>query len=127
MKINYFLFWLPMILLAFANAALRQMVFLRFLNEHQAQQLSTLTLTVLCAVYVVLIFPRLHVQSPPQALWIGLLWMTLTTLFEFGLGRFSGKSWPELFANYHVLKGQLWPLFLICLGFMPWMVYLLRR
>jgi hypothetical protein len=127
MKISYFLFWLPMIMLAFANAALRQMVFLRFMSEHQAQQLSTLTLTLLCAVYVAFIFPKLQIQSAPQALGLGLLWMLLTTLFEFGLGRFSGKTWAELFANYNLLNGQLWPLFLLCLGLMPWAFFIMRR
>jgi hypothetical protein len=54
--------------------------------------------------------------------------VVLTTLFEFGLGRFSGKTWTELLANYYLLNGQLWPLFLLCLGLMPWLFYwLLHR
>lgn len=127
MKISYLLYWLPMILLAFANAALRQMVFLKLLGEHHAQQLSTLTLIVLCAVYVAFIFPKLNIISPSQAMYIGIVWMLLTVLFEFGLGRFSGKTWTELFANYNIMNGQLWPLFLVCLALLPLVFYLLRK
>ena len=46
-----------MIAIAFANATLRQLVFIKHFKELQAHQLSTCTLIILCSIYVWFIFP----------------------------------------------------------------------
>ena len=86
MHIKYFLFWLPMIILAFANAGLREMILIKHFSESGAQQLSTLSLIILCAIYTWFILPALNIGSVGQAFLIGLIWVVLTIAFEFTLG-----------------------------------------
>lgn len=72
MSIKHFLLWLPMIALAFANATLRELVLIKHFSEFRAHQVSTLTLIILCSVYIGLIFPVMNIQNSRQALFIGL-------------------------------------------------------
>lgn len=127
MNTKLIIFWLPMILIAFANATLRELIFSKLYNEFRAHQLSTLTLIVLCAVYTWFIFPQLNIQQPRQAILVGGLWVVLTVIFEFTLGRITNKSWEYLFENYNLLAGRIWLIFLLCLFLMPYLVYLIRN
>lgn len=125
--VRYFLFWLPMILLAFANATLRELLLNNFFPLLLSQQINTFTLAVLCSLYSWLIYPFLAIHTGKQALCIGLLWTMLTVAFEFGLGLSVGRSWHSLVQQYHFASGQLWPLFLVVLFFAPYIVYRLRN
>lgn len=121
--IRYFLLWLPMIVLAFANATLRELVFVKHFKELRAHQLSTLTLILLCAVYTGALFSLLHIKNTSQALLAGAIWVVLTVLFEFSLGRFVNRTWASLLQDYNIAAGRIWLLFLICLFLMPWLFY----
>lgn len=127
MDIKHFLLWLPMILLAFANATIRELVFIKYFSEFRAHQLSTLTLIVLCSIYVWFIFPWLGVQNSKQALLIGFVWVLLTVAFEFSLGRLTNKSWDYLFRDYNFIVGRIWLVFLICLFVLPYLFYFIRN
>lgn len=127
MTIRYFLLWLPMILLAFANAALREIVLIKHFTEFRAHQLSTITLLVLCSIYCLAVYRALRVASAGQALFAGGLWTLLTILFEFCLGRITGKSWTYLLRDYDLLAGRVWLLFLLCLLFLPFLIYSMKK
>jgi hypothetical protein len=127
MSINYLLLWLPMILIAFANAILRELVFIKHYNESRAHQLSTIVLIILCSVYVWFVFPLLKIQSSKQAFVLGFVWVLLTVAFEFSLGRLTNKSWEFLFQNYNLFAGRIWLLFLICLFILPYFFYVIRN
>lgn len=116
-----------MVLIAFANAAVRELLLAKHYNEFRAHQLSTITLIILCAIYVWFIIPLLHVQNAKQALLIGFIWMVLTVLFEFTLGRLTNKSWDYLLQDYNVLAGRLWLLFLLSLLLLPYLFYALKN
>ena len=115
-----------MIVIAFANATLRELVFIKQYTEFRAHQLSTITLIILCAIYVWFVFPQLKIQNTRQALLVGLAWMLLTVVFEFSLGRLTNKSWAYLFRDYNLLAGRIWLVFLVCLLFLPYVFYVLR-
>lgn len=127
MTVKYFLFWLPMIVIAFANATLRELVFIKHYSEYRAHQLSTITLIVFCSVYVWFVFPLLNIQNSKQAFLIGLVWVVLTIAFEFSLGRLTNKSWEYLFRDYNLFAGRIWLLFLFCLFMLPYLFYVLRN
>ena len=127
MVIKYFLFWLPMIVIAFANATLRELVLMKQFNEFRLHQLSTITLIVLCFIYAWFVFPFLQIQNVKQAFLTGIIWLLLTVAFEFFLGRLSGKSWEYLLRDYDVAGGRIWPLFLFFLLMMPYITYILRK
>lgn len=71
METKYFLLWLPMVLLAFGNAAIREIVLTKYFSELRAHQYSTLLLCFLCAVYIWIVYPFLHIQNTNEALIIG--------------------------------------------------------
>jgi hypothetical protein len=121
------LLWLPMIVIAFVNAALRELVFIKQYSELRAHQLSTLTLIVFCSVYTWFIFPQLNIQHSQQALLAGFVWVVLTVLFEFSLGRLTNKSWEYLLENYNIAAGRIWSIFLLCLLLMPYVLYSIRN
>src|SRR5690606_5673360 len=116
-----------MIVLAFANATLREMFLIKHFNELRANQLSTISLIIFCAIYIWFILPFLNIQNFIQAFLIGLIWVILTIAFEFALGRVTNKSWEFLLKEYNILEGRIWPLFLLCLFFLPYIVYLIRK
>lgn len=127
MHSKHFLYWLPMIIIAFANGTFRQFVLLKYMDSLKAHQLSTVILIVLCSVYTLLVFPQLSLTHGKQAFVLGLLWMVLTVLFEFTLGRLSNKPWSELLQDYNLLKGHIWPVFLCCLLLLPYTIYCLKK
>ena len=120
MNVRHFLFWLPMILLAFVNASLREIVLRKYFSEITTQQISTITLLLFCFAYTWFAFPKLHILSSRQALLAGISWVALTVIFEFSLGLLLKHPLEELLANYNIVKGKLWPVFLVGLSLMPY-------
>ena len=127
MIVRYFLLWLPMIALAFANAALRELVLARRFPNLRAHQLSTITLMIFCAIYIILIFPVLRLENVKQALLAGFMWTVLTVLFEFSLGRLLKRSWTELLQQYNLTSGHIWPVFLLFLLLLPFLLYSIKQ
>ena len=58
--------------------------------------------------------------SARDLLKVGLLWVVLTLLFEFGMGWVSGASWEAMIADYGLGRGRLWPLVLLAILVAPW-------
>jgi hypothetical protein len=53
-----------------------------------------------------------------------LMWMTLTILFEFGVGHYVvGDSWSEFLEAYHSLERRVWRLFIVWVGLAPYVFY----
>ena len=124
--INYLLLWLPMIAIAFANAALREILLRKYLAEQAAHQVSTITLILFVSVYAWFVFPFLRIINDRQAVIVGLVWMVLTMAFEFTLGRILKQSWNSLFQQYNIFAGRIWLLFILYLLWLPYLVYAVR-
>ncbi len=127
MNSKHFLLWLPLIVIAFINGTIRQLIIAKYFNELRAHQLSTITLIILSSIFVFLIFPFLNIKNTKQAFLIGLLWVFLTVIFEFTLGITTKKSWAILFQDYNIITGHFWPIFLLCLFLLPFLCYILKR
>lgn len=123
MSVKFIIYWFPMIALAFANATLREIVFMKHFNELKAHQLSTVTLMVLCLVYVMLVYNRLDLTSTRQAIRLGLVWVVFTVIFEFSLGVILHHSWQRMFEQYKISTGHIWLVFLIWLCLLPVLFY----
>jgi len=60
--------------------------------------------------------------SSRQRIRIAWLWLLLTLAFEFTFGHYvDRKTWSELFANYNLLEGRLWPVVLASLFCAPFL------
>jgi hypothetical protein len=67
-------------------------------------------------------------RSLGQAVVVGLIWLVLTVLFEFAMGRYvSRQSWEQLLQAYNLFAGSLWPLLLVTVAVLPALVFWLRR
>lgn len=117
------LFWFVLLVTAVINAAIREKLLKPWLEPsigRWAHQLSVPT-GFLLMLLVTMLF--LKIQKAPYALgdlWIvGIIWSGMTVIFEFGFGKARGMSWNELFAMYHIWKGELWLLLVLSLIAMP--------
>lgn len=125
---RYLLAWFPMILIAVANGALREAWLVPRFGEHAARQLSTLLLTALFAVYIGIVTRIWRIISRGQAIAVGALWLGLTLVFEFALGRVvSGLSWREMIAEYDLAAGRLWALVPLWVAVAPYFFFRLWR
>lgn len=84
--IKYFLLWLPMILIAVLNGTARDLGYKKYLGELLARQLSTIVLIIVFGIYIGLVLQKYPPANLGQSVKIGILWLVLTLLFEFGLG-----------------------------------------
>ncbi len=78
--------WIPMLVIAVANGALRQATFGKVMPELRAHQLSTLIGSVLIGLFIWLVVRTWPASSSRQAVLIGLVWLLLTVAFEFFMG-----------------------------------------
>lgn len=122
----YLAAWLPMLIIAIINGSIRDFVYKKPLGALRAQQVSTISLLLLFALYMYVLIQKYPFRSGKEALITGFAWMLMTLAFEFGFGRWRGKSWAELLEDYQVFQGRLWiliPIFL-CIG--PYLFYRLK-
>jgi len=122
--VRYILAWFPMLVIAVLNGAARDFFYKAKLGELRAHQVSTLTAMILFTVYVYLVDLLWPFLSGSQAIVVGIIWVLMTIVFEFGFGHYVAKhSWEKLLTDYNILKGRVWGLFLVYLLFLPLMVY----
>lgn len=106
------LLWALFIPFAIVNAGVREIIVAPRLGDHAGHVISTVIFVVvlLFAIYAFLRF--VGVSSSPADLWLlGILWLVLTVLFEFGFGHYvMGNSWEALLHDYNLLAGRVWVL-----------------
>jgi hypothetical protein len=117
-----------MVLIAFGNAALRELWLRNHFGDLQAHQISTVLLVLLLALYIGIVVSIWPPASPGHAFAIGILWLGLTLAFELLLGRYvSGLSWSTLLQEYDLRAGRLWVFVPIWVVVAPYVFYRLRR
>jgi hypothetical protein len=122
--LHYLLAWIPMLVIAIANGALRQGVFAKIMPELRAHQLSTLIGAVLIGAFIRLVVHVWPPASGQQAIIIGLVWLSLTVAFEFVMGlALLKRPLAQVLADYNLLAGRVWMLFLVWLTLAPWLFF----
>jgi hypothetical protein len=116
--------WLLFIPIAVLNGVVREAVYKSFTGELAAHQISTV---IAALAFFILAYIRLrnHLQgvNGKSLLLIGSMWLIMTVLFEFALGRFvTGASWDKILYDYNILEGRIWVLLLITLLITPFIV-----
>lgn len=119
--LNVSFIWLGFFALAFLNSAIREVGLKKIIVEPWAHHLSALTAILLFAVYLFFVWNKAEIGSSKQAVIVGFYWLILTVLAEtFIVGRVLGKqSWEQIFQNYNLLAGNLWPLVLLWVAISP--------
>jgi hypothetical protein len=102
------LVWLGLFVLAFANGFFRELVLVRLMSPAAAAAFSALLLgllIILAAWLLVRWTPRRY--SLKAWFGIGLLWVGLTAVLEFGVFYFLlGTPWQDLLADYDPRYGH---------------------
>lgn len=125
---TYLVAWLGGPVIGIVNGAARELLLKGTVSESAARQISTGTAIALFAGYLWILEGRWPIPTNRDALEIGAVWVALTVVFEFSFGHYlDGKSWTELFGDYNVATGHLWPLVPISLGVGPLVIRGLRR
>ena len=124
MVTKYLLVWFLLAIVAIANGVLRQSTYGKAVPELAAHQISTVT-AILASGAVVWVVNRFWpIQSVSQAWTIGACWLVMTIIFEFGFGHYVARhSWTRLFADYNLLEGRVWSLFLVWIAVLPYVVF----
>lgn len=126
--LNWALAWLPMVAIAIANGAARDLGYGPAVGELTAQQLSTVSALLLFGLYIWFAIRRLRPASLHSALAGGVWWFVLTVAFECLFGHYvAGDSWAQLAENYDLAAGRLWPLILVWVAVAPALFYRLQR
>lgn len=128
MYTRYLLCWFLLAVVAVMNGVIRESTYGRRVSDLVAHQVSTLSAIVFTGIVVWLIHRAWPLGSAHQAWTIGLLWLVMTILFEFGFGHFvAGHSFSRLFADYNILQGRVWALFLVWIAIMPYLFFKLSH
>jgi hypothetical protein len=122
---KYVLAWIPMVFIAIANGALREVWYRKHFSELRAHQLSTVSGILLLGIYMWVIIRVWQPMSDGHALSIGLMWLTLTIAFEFLFGYYvRGLPLNSLFHDYNLLAGRVWILVLVWVTLAPYLFFL---
>jgi hypothetical protein len=110
----HILWWFAFPFVGIFNGTLRELTYKKFVGDLPAHQISTATGIILFGIVFYFIFNKWKIESLKNAIWIGVIWLVLTILFEFGFGHYvMGNSWEKLFHDYNLTEGRVWSLFLI--------------
>jgi uncharacterized membrane protein (DUF485 family) len=114
--------WSVILVLAVANGALRESVLLPLWGLPAAQIASGAILSGCILAVAFVGTPWYGGLSQTQSWIIGVAWLLLTLLFEFGFGRFvQQSSFAELLEAYTFSGGNIWPIVLVVTFAAPWL------
>jgi len=126
---THILFWFVFPFVAILNGALREVIYKKFVGDILAHQISTVTGIIFFGIIFYFIFKKWKIESVKHAILVGLIWLGLTILFEFGFGHYiMGNPWEKLLHDYNLAEGRVWSLFLVWVIIAPFVFYkLLKR
>lgn len=119
--------WLAILVLAVVNGSLRERALNPIMGPVGGLIISGAILS-LCIFLVAFFAAGWMGAAEASEFWlIGLLWLLLTVLFEFGFGRFvQRRTWTGLLQAYTFKGGNIWPIILLVTLLSPWAAARLR-
>ncbi len=126
--IRAFTVWLLIIFAESIHGTIRQLFLAPLVGDFPARRIAVFTGMIL--IFAITYFSIGWVNAPTKKslLGIGLMWIILTVLFEFGLGIFVfNYSRERMFEDYNILRGGLMGFGLLFMFFAPLLAEKLRR
>jgi hypothetical protein len=121
---KHILWWFAFPFVAILNGALREATYKKLAGELPAHQISTITGIVFFGIIFYFIFKKWKIESLKHAILVGVIWLGLTILFEFGFGHYiMGNTWEKLLHDYNLAEGRVWSLFLVWITIAPFVFY----
>lgn len=121
------LLWGAILVIAISNGLLREKALIPVMGSFAGLIASGIILSA-CIVLVAYLAAPWYGRLDSFQYWaLGLFWLFLTLLFEFGFGRFvEHKDWTELFEAYTFKGGNMWPMVLVVTLVSPWFAARIR-
>ncbi len=121
---KYVLAWIPMVVIALANGALRDGWYGTHLGALQAHQNSTISGVLLFGVYIWMVVRLWRPASGGQAVIIGLVWLGLTLAFEsLFVHDVAQGPWSDLLQDSNIFAGRVWLVVLVWVTIAPYIFY----
>lgn len=121
------LIWFVFMVGAIANGTLRIGVVIPMTGEAVGHVISTALLSGIILVITWATITWIGPVTTAQAIAIGVSWLLMTLAFEFGVGGLiSHRTWPEMLADYNVMKGRVWVVVPMITLLAPWWMAKLR-
>jgi len=116
--------WFILLVLAIVNAAIRNEVYAPKTGEHAGHVISTIIAICYTILVIFLFLKYISIDYTTTDLIIfGVFWLLITIVFEFLFGHYiMGNSWDRLFADYNLLKGRVWSLYLLTILISPYII-----
>jgi hypothetical protein len=93
-------------------------------GENRARLIGLAIGIALTFIFVLFANQIWAIPNNTSAIAIGIMWLILTPIFEFTFGHYvMGQNWEILIQDYNILKGRLWPLYLVTVTITPSIVY----
>ncbi|GBF38188.1 hypothetical protein [Leptospira johnsonii] len=122
--IKYILSWFLLLLAALLNAAIRELAYKDFFEEHLSHQISVFTGLILISIPILYISKKWPFKDRMQSFVIGLIWFFMTDLFEFLMFfRVSENPYKDFLKVHNIFAGEFWILILIWLVISPVLFY----
>lgn len=122
-----FAVWLVIVAVESAHGTLRKLFLAPSVGDFRARQIAVFTGSLLILGVACLFAGRIRAGTTGRLLAVGLLWLFLTLLFEFGLGLFVlNYSWERVASDYDLSRGGLMPFGLALLALAPLIAARLR-
>jgi len=84
MILRYTMAWIPMVFMAIANGALRQLGYGPYMSKLAAHQISCFTAVAIFFIYTYLLSGRWPFETSRQARSAGAIWVVLTVALVMG-------------------------------------------
>jgi hypothetical protein len=100
--------WLILLVAAFINGGIREMLIVPRVGEQVGHIIGVVVFSG--AIFgITYVFVKAMGQLPSSTLFlIGLFWLVLSLLFEFGFFHYvMHEPWEKLLADYNIFKGRL--------------------
>ena len=119
-----------LLLIIFAESVhgtLRQLFLAPLIGDFAARRISFFVAILLIFLITYLFIRWISAPNVKSLFAVGLMWMILMTLFEFGLGLFvMNYSWGRMLEDYDLSHGGLMAFGLLFMVFAPWLAAKLR-
>lgn len=99
--------WLLIALAETVNGTIRELFITPLIGRLSAHQLSFFIAITLILFIAWITTPWIKAETFKAQLVVGILWLILMLVFEFGLGFVLGFSWEYLLADYNLARGGL--------------------
>ncbi len=105
--------WLGIVPCAIMNGVLREIVTEPLLGNAIALPLSGVFLCVMIFAIAYFFIPKIGKGTLATYVLVGLIWFTLTNLFDFSVILASGKPISDFLSMFDITTGNLWSLVVV--------------